>query len=64
MSIKTNNANTTLDITSNGIDKYTLTNSGEIDINANNVNINGNAMQIVGNGGGGTVFFAADLRCT
>jgi len=64
VSIKANNANTTLDISSDGINKYTLTNSGEIDISASNLNVNGNAMQIVGTGGGGTAFFASDIRCT
>jgi hypothetical protein len=53
-----------LQISSDGINKYTLANSGEIDISASNVNVNGNAMQIVGTGGGGTAFFASDIRCT
>jgi hypothetical protein len=44
VSIRANNGTTTLDISSDGINKYIIANSGEIDINVSNLNVNGNAM--------------------
>ena len=62
MHIRANNATTDLVVSSDGINTYSLTNNGQINVNASVLNINDYNVRILGTSAGGTILLAGDLR--
>lgn len=65
ISVKTNNANTTIDISSNGISTYVVETPGTLAVRSNSdINFSNNLLRVVGDGPAGTIFMGGDLRST